>query len=445
MKNKPHTAKICLNPDKTGNEAAYEKKSTIAAAFDIGTTEVSAELWDLSSCRLINRIHKKNPQTLYGSDIISRIRFANLSNKNEEILHNEIISCCNSMINQLCGDDVEKSSIDNAVVVGNTAMLHFFTGTSAKELGYAQFTPEFCRTISVSPKKLGIGINENGCIKLLPAIGGYAGSDLTAAVLFSKITLNSGLNLIIDVGTNTEIAAAMDGRLLVCTAPAGPAFEGAQLINGMKAASGAISSFKIDDSGNICLETIENAEPCGICGSGIIDIVAALLCRGIIYKNGRILQRYEAILNDVKYSVAERIYIGRSNPFFLLYKNKINKIIITQQDIRQIQLAKAATAAAVRTLLHILAAKESDISSLCLTGTFGSRLNIENAKLIGLLPKIDTHKIRLIDNAALSGASSVLLSPDSAKYADTVAEYAEHIQLSTLSYFKKQFTASIDF
>lgn len=370
-------------------------------AVDIGTTTVVAYL--INNGKIVDYISQLNSQKPYGDDVISRINYTIEHKDGTNKLHSLISDQIDSMAKSL----IEKNEIftDNIALCGNTTMMHLFANVSPASIGLAPYKPAFTEL-----KTLGNNT-------LLPSISGYVGSDTVTAILASGMHLNEEISLLVDIGTNGEIALGNRDKILTCSAAAGPAFEGAQISCGVGGISGAINSIIIDND-EISYSTI-NAQPAiGICGSAVFDCVAQMLDNNLVDETGYF---EDEILNITK------------------------DISITANDIRQIQLAKAAIAAGINTLIKESNISVSDIQSCYIAGGFGSYLNKESAVKTGLLPKELLHKIISIGNAAGMGAYLWQVSDKCKQQTQKIKEITEYIELSNSSVFNEEFINCMTF
>lgn len=441
---------------KNENIVSIEKGDTSShsygVAFDIGTTTVVGMLWDLEKGILIDSEAMANPQGIYGSDVISRILFASASDSNLEEIWLKIIESINKIINILSDrNGLNRNFIYDMTVVGNTAMTHIFLGINPDSIAVNPFVPIFSNGCCIDAVSAGIDINPNCDVYVLPNIGGQVGSDITACILYTDIFNLCGVSVVVDIGTNGEILAAVNGKVFAASTAAGPAFEGAGIYCGIRAGDGAIEKIRIQEK-YVYTEVIGNGEARGICGSGIIDAVAQLVSVGIVDKNGYMLEKDEALQKGLCKELCDRIIETKEGTAFIIYYSKNNNknenigdIIITQKDIRAVQLAKGAVSAGVKTLLKNIGVFENDIDRFIVAGAFGNYIDKKNAIKIKLFPDISTEKIFFVGNAAGSGASMALLSVSERKRAEICAEKTEHIELSESEYFQDEFINSMNF
>lgn len=420
-------------------EAGDTRGKIYGLAFDIGTTTVAGFLLDLSQGQVLGAASRTNSQTAYGADVISRIRFATEQDNGLQCLQENVLSVMNEIINQLVvqnGIDIE--TIYQVSVVGNTVMSHLFLGLPPAALGKSPFIPVFSSMTVIPAGSLGLEINRRAQVIVLPNIAGYVGSDTTAALLAAGIDENPGPAMMIDLGTNGEIALACEGRLYTCSAAAGPAFEGAHIDQGMRAVVGAIEEVHIDKT--VSIRVTGDTAPCGICGSGLIDAVSELVKAGIVNHKGRILPP-NGLDGEISQELRRRLRPGQSGQEFVLHygSNGADDVVLTQRDVRELQVAKAAVRAGAEILLKEAGVRAGDLKALKLAGAFGSFVRKESLLSIGLLPGVDAQVVHSIGNAAGVGALLALSSAKARRQAERLAGKAVHIELSLRPDFSRAF------
>lgn len=409
-----------------------ENEKCYGLAFDIGTTTVVGRLWDLRKAESIGAAARTNPQSDFGADVISRIMYCGMEEGNLKRMQDKVIGCFNEIIQEFVNEyGIDPMDIRRVTAVGNTTMSHLLLAIDPKSLALAPFSPGFTGPVKKKAGELNIDILPEAIVDVLPNIAGHVGSDVVAVMLSSGLKEMAGANLAIDIGTNGEIVLADSGRMLACSTAAGPAFEGACIQHGMRAATGAIEAMTIEGD-EVKLAVIGDSEPVGICGSGLIDCVAELLKAGIINAKGKLLTKDEAVQSGLSEKLANRLSAESGGNSFVLHygKNEKGKIVITQKDIREVQLAKGAILAGIRIMMQELEIQDSDLSRVFLAGAFGNYIKKESALAIGLLPDVYLKKIVSIGNAAGAGASMALLSAASLEKAMLLANETDHIELS---------------
>ncbi|MCP3689778.1 MAG: DUF4445 domain-containing protein, partial [Gammaproteobacteria bacterium] len=403
-------------------------------AFDIGTTTVVGYLVDLTSGANLASVSGLNPQTVFGGDVISRIGFAAEKPAHVKKLHQRIVTFMNDLSRQACNQaDIKPTDVCKATIVGNTCMLHLLLGIDPTPLGSAPYEPAFTSAYNCPARECGLRLHDNAQVYLLPVIAGFVGADTVAMILSAKLSSQAGNVIAADIGTNAEVVLKTDQGLIACSSPAGPALEGGQIHDGMRAAHGAID--KVSLAEDILIHSIGDAPALGICGSGLIDAVAVLLDLGIIDKSGRLHIEPKTQLTA---AIAARLRQGESGmaEFVLVWaadSGNYLDIVLTQGDIRQLQLAKAAIMSGVQALLDQVELEFDNIDSFLLAGGFGNYINIRNARRIGLIPNLAGDRIHYIANAAGSGAQHSLLSDRSRKKAQNIAVSTKHLSLAGMA------------
>jgi uncharacterized 2Fe-2S/4Fe-4S cluster protein (DUF4445 family) len=393
-------------------------------AVDIGTTTVVAKLIDMRTGRCRTTEATLNPQTRFGDDIISRIAYAESVEKLTE-LQKIIIDCINDLILKLCEKAaIESKQIHEVCVVGNTTMNHIFLKFPVSTLGRAPYKAYSLDAHDVTPNEIGLKINPDGNVHVVENISGFVGADTIAVAFAADIDSAEEMTLIVDIGTNGELVLGTKDKLYAASCAAGPALEGARITCGSRAAEGAIEAVVVNDD-DIDFDVIGNCLPGSICGSGLIDAVAVMLELGIIDKTGRFAEP-DTLRDNLPPNIFYRIGTKYDEPAFYLAET----VFLTQKDIRQVQLAKAAIRAGTKILQRKLNLKDSDIKHILLAGAFGNYIRKENALRIGLLPNVSPERIRFIGNAAASGAQMILISQNSRDKAKELARKIEYIEIA---------------
>ncbi|HEX2961007.1 MAG TPA: ASKHA domain-containing protein [Ignavibacteriales bacterium] len=412
------------------------------AAVDIGTTTVAAKLFNINTGEVSAVSSALNSQQPFGADVISRTNYI-ISNKGGlEELHSLIVSQVNSLLEELCREaGIEKSAVYKVSVAGNTIMRHIFLGITPENIAFSPYTPVVKRALSLNAGELKIDINNGGIVYLLPDLGSYVGSDITAVLTVLNLESEDDIRLVVDIGTNGEIVLGSKQRILASSSPAGPAWEGATITHGMRASRGAIERAEIKN-GSLKVLTIGGAEAKGICGSGLHDLVTEFLRAGIIDKSGRILDK-ESLPQDTSDELKNRIIPSETgiNDIMLTQSG----IMLTQKDIREVQLAKAAISAGIGILMKELNVTSGGIGGIFVAGAFGNHLKGEDAVELGMLPGVAPDKIKFIGNAALSGAGAVLLSEEARLKAESLSEIVEYVEISGREDFQDIFVNSMLF
>lgn len=409
-------------------------------AVDIGTTKVVAYLINLSDGKVLATESMPNPQIPYGEDLMSRISYTIRHNDGMEILRKAIVDGLNSLINKLCAQaGIEPTDILQVMIVGNTAMHHIFFGIPARHLASAPYAPAVRTSLSLPAGEAGVDIYPFGKVTSLPNVAGFVGADAVADLLSSRLYKDKTLGMMIDIGTNTEIIAGNSDRLISCSCASGPAFEGAHISFGMRAATGAIERVWIDpNTAEVRVTTVDDAPPKGICGSGIVDAISEMFKAGILDDTGKL----------VLDSGCDRIRRTDSGPaeFVLVWGSELEggkDITISQKDIQEIQLAKAAIYTGVAILLRKLRAKPQDIRRVYAAGAFGTYVDAGAAVNIGMYPDVPLDRIRFIGNAAGSGARMALRSTKVADLAEELSRKIEYVELAAEKDFQTEYAKAM--
>jgi uncharacterized 2Fe-2S/4Fe-4S cluster protein (DUF4445 family) len=403
----------------------------LGLAVDLGTTKIAGYLIDLNSGQALGADGRMNPQISHGEDIISRITGAVKSTTEASQLQKLVVDAITELATELCAEvKASTEEIVEAVVVGNTAMHHLFLGLPVKQLASSPFVAAINAAVDIRSRDLGIPIAAGAYVHLLPNIAGFVGADHVAMLLATKTQWTAGAQLAIDIGTNTEVSLIAGDRITCASCASGPAFEGGHIKDGMRAASGAIERLRIED-GKIEYQTIEGVPAVGICGSGIFDALAQFYRHGIIDRHGRMQDDHPQVRTRKK-----------QREFVLVSKQERNgrpPIVITQQDIRELQLAKAAIQTGIQVLLKANDLSEDELSQVIIAGAFGSYIDVASAITIGMLPSLPLNRFRQVGNAAGMGAKLALVSLSKRTEAQHIAAQAEYIELSTDPNFTEAF------
>ena len=419
-----------LYPSPYTKKFAKQNCAAVGMAADIGTTTVAVFFYNLITGRHLYTASCLNPQKAFGADVMSRIELCVNDSENVKILHGIIINALNVLANEFSQNtDIKKEFICDCVIAGNTTMQLLAHGLDPASLGASPFIPQSLFGCEV--KSRDIGLNIPGNTYFMPAIGGFLGGDITACLLsrdFDRIKHDAFL---IDIGTNGEMALLSSGKIIACSTAAGPAFEGAKIRFGTGSINGAIKSFKLEDG--LKTETIGNAPPRGICGSGLIDAAAEFVRERLIDETGRIDEDYEGSYKNLICDTQDGLSLA-------LTEDK--SIYLTSRDIRELQLAKAAIRAGAITLLK---SADSESAAGFIAGGFGSAINLKSAAVLGLLPKELSFNAQAIGNAAGSGAVKCLLSRKNRTRAQKIADNVQVIDLSVNKIFEEEFIEGMMF
>jgi uncharacterized 2Fe-2S/4Fe-4S cluster protein (DUF4445 family) len=413
------------------------KSPVFGLAVDIGTTKVAAYLLDLESAATVGQASAMNPQIHFGEDVISRIHYCIEHDDGRNTLQARIMGTLNDLLENLYTEaNIRKEQVVGAVVVGNTAMHHLFAGLPVSQLGLLPFVPSVNQAVEIPAGELGLHIAPGAVVYLPPNIAGYVGADHVSMVLASAAHETDKTTLAVDIGTNTEISLLHDSKISCCSCASGPAFEGAHIREGMRAAAGAIEKVQIHDN-QVSLMTIGGISPVGICGSGILDAVAEMVRSQIIDPRGVIrpgspLVRGSGKTIELVLAAAPETGCGRD-------------LTINRRDINEILLAKAAIRTGIDVLLENAGISAEDIDHFIVAGAFGTYLDLRSTIQIGMFPSLPLERFSQVGNAAGSGARQMLMSAQKRGQAEELARQMEYIELTSYPNFKEIFYKSLAF
>jgi uncharacterized 2Fe-2S/4Fe-4S cluster protein (DUF4445 family) len=391
-------------------------------AIDLGTTKIAGYLLDLADGRILGSRAMANAQAVYGDDVISRITCAMGSPANGKKLQSTAIKAVDALIQELsAAAAVEAPQIKMITICGNTAMHHLALGLPVSQLAQAPYLPWVKDPVNTSGRGLGLKSAPGAAIYFLPNIGGYVGGDHVAVLAATGAPDIKAVTLIIDIGTNTEISLAAGGRLTSVSCASGPAFEGGHIKFGIKASPGAIDKIIIRDS-RVKFKTIGGGQPLGICGSGILDAVAQMAAEGVIDPGGRMDKGHPLV------SASE----GRLQVRVAGREESLNgeDIVITQGDVRELQLAKAAIRTGINVLLKAADIAAEDVKTIIIAGTFGNYIDIKSAISTGMLPDLPLRRFSQVGNAAGAGACLVLVSATARNKMEEMARRVDYLELA---------------
>ncbi|MDP4128295.1 MAG: ASKHA domain-containing protein, partial [Bacillota bacterium] len=384
---------------------------------------------DLHQGTIIKVVSTENEQTAYGADVISRINVAMESQEGAAALRTAIRRTINRLLEELeFQTKVGKNEILKMTIVGNTTMHHLLLGLDVSHLAVSPFVSVCNSPLEFSALELGLGLNPQARIWLLPNIGGFVGGDTVGAIMGTPSVLGKGNHLLLDLGTNCELFLKTDTTMLACSTAAGPAFEGAGITHGMRAKRGAIESVTISEEGLVC-QVIGDQKPIGICGSGLIMSIDEMLKSGIINKQGKILDPDNT--DSLSFELRRRIRPAeKGREFVLAYgSDQTQDITLSQKDIGSLQLAKGAVCAGIKTLVEMAGISIAELDSVTLSGTFATYLKTVNILNIGLVPDIPEEKINAVGNAAHVGAILALLNHQEVAKAGDLYRKIKHVEL----------------
>ena len=426
-------------------EAGDTSEHAYGLAFDIGTTSIVGTLLHLETGEELAVVGGVNPQTVYGGDLMSRIAYAQFDEKKLVALRAKVLNAINGFIKEACRmAGVSRDHVYKIVVVGNTCMHHIFLGVDVTFVGLAPYAPAVSDGIVVPAGELPLKSAPNAQVCLLPIVAGFVGADTMACVLATRIYESEELRALVDIGTNGEVVMGSKDRLMACSAPAGPALEGAQIRHGMRGAMGAVEAVTIDD--DVHCNVIGSARAIGICGSGLIDACAKMLGAGVLDGTGRLRTRDRERL---PLALGARLRTAGSGVEFVLVRDvdagKNEDVTLTQGDIRQLQLAKSAIYSGIVLLQRVMGIGDDDLAELMLCGGFGNYINTESAVTIRLLPSVPLDRISYVGNAAHLGAQMALLSERERTRAEELAQRIEHVALAARPDFQDIFVDGMGF
>jgi len=403
----------------------------LGLAIDLGTTKVAGYLVDLSDGRTLTAKGIMNPQISYGEDIISRINTAVKSPDGGVQLQRLAVESIAELCANLCAEaHADTEQVVEAVVVGNTAMHHLLLNLPVKQLAVSPFVPAVSRSLEVKARDLGLGIAPGAYVHLLPNIAGFVGADHVSMLLATDAWQAKETTVALDIGTNTEVSLIYKGKIVTTSCASGPAFEGGHIKYGMRAATGAIERLRIDGD-RVQYQTIDGAPPVGICGSGILDALAQLYLAKIIDEGGRIIDNRPRV----------RAFKGQREFVLVAKEERYGKpaITITQHDVRELQLAKAAIRTGIQVLLETAGCAEDDIRQVIIAGAFGTYIDVTSAVAIGMLPSLPLKRFRQVGNAAGMGAKLALISLKSQARAEAIARRVAYMELASNPNFQPTF------
>jgi len=423
---------VLIEPNDTSHK-------NFGVCFDIGTTTISGQLVDLNTKKVLGTKATYNKQASFGSDIITRIIYAQEQDGLEK-LHHAVIDGMNQMLQELIQEHhIDLNDANCVLCAGNTTMVHLLLRVDPTYIRREPYVPTANFVPTIRAAEAGIKINPRGLLSCVPGISSYVGGDVTAGILSCGLDEEKDLSLLIDIGTNGEIVLGNKEFLISASASAGPAFEGSGVTCGMRASRGAIQKVKINPTDSlVTYETIANAKPRGICGSGYIDTIAQMLNSGLLDKNGKI----KAIKNE---RIRENEF---GKEFVLAFKEKADStsdIVITEADIENIKRAKAAIYSAASVLVRHMNLDFRKIKKIFIAGGFGTYIDINNAITIGLLPDLEKTRFIFVGNSSLAGARQILLSYEAMKKANEIAHKITCFELSVEAKYMDEYVAALFF
>lgn len=438
------TATVCEG-GRTPRIVMVEKGDTTRRSFglavDVGTTTIAGKLFSQTDGEVLATAARANAQIPYGEDVISRINFSKEDEEGLATLRKAVMSTIGEIVEEVCGEsDVEPREIMAASMAGNSTMIHLLLEISPATIQLEPYIPTICTLEYLTARSFDMPIHPSGGVYLLPGRAGFVGGDITADVLACGMHKRGETALMIDVGTNGEVVLGNKDWLMACSCSAGPAFEGGEVEHGMRAEHGAIETVEIDDELNLTYETIGEAAPRGICGTGLIDLIAELFYHGFIDRAGTLLSK-----GCDEIVCLEDREEGYGNAFIVVPAEESDTgkaIFISEADIKNILRTKAAMYAACAILVNNAGLTFADIERVYISGGFGRYLDSWKCRLLGLLPDIEDWRFDYIGNGALQGARLALLSKELRGEAREVFENMTYLELSVRQEFMDEFSSA---
>ena len=434
-----------------GIESGNTADKIFGVAIDIGTTTVVCELVDMNTGKQLANSSMINAQKHFGLDVLTRITYE-IENPKDGInkLQTAIVDSINDMIEDVCHKTgIEKKYIYEVSVGANCTMMHMLLGISAKTIGKSPYAPVFTGSRNILASEIGIKISKKGRLYCLPSVSSYIGADIVAGAYVCDLQHKKGNVLFIDIGTNGEIVLSKAGKLLSCSCAAGPALEGMNISSGMRASEGAIEDIEIIN-GSVNIKTIGNKEPVGICGSGILAAVRELVKSGIIKKEGAFIKKDKLPETDSRYDLIQ--LNGKKREFIVCDKStseknnhENEKILITQGDIRQVQLAKGAILSGFLALLRKAGISMSELDKVMIAGQFGAHLPADSLTGTGILPEEVGDKLEYVGNSSKAGAYMALMSSNVKKEMEELAVNMDYMELGAIEDYERLFSDCLIF
>jgi uncharacterized 2Fe-2S/4Fe-4S cluster protein (DUF4445 family) len=425
-------------------QAGDKTKHHLAVAIDIGTTTVAGILVDLYDGIILGRASRYNQQITVADDVSSRISYCSNATRVKKLQELIVKDTINPILEELCHETAfDVNEISRMAICGNTVMMHLLLGLNPQSIGKIPFNAVTEIPGEYLAKDIGLSMIGNGIIDMVPSISGYVGGDITADIYVAKMHERKELTAMVDIGTNGEMVVSYENKIMACATPAGPAFEGAGLHQGCRASFGAIESVNIDKEMNFSVSIIGDTKARGICGSGIIDFIAQARKVGLINMNGR--YDIEKLQSTGRY-IQMDLQCRNAHACILAFKEESSldcEIVVTEQDIAKILQAKAAIYSGLKTLIHLCGFKFKDVARFILAGGFSSHIDIANAKILGLIPDIDSNKIEVIGNGSLAGSFLGLIEPDALNKYREIANKPEVIELNLTDEFQNNFIEAL--
>lgn len=425
-----------------GIENGDTTEKVYGVAIDIGTTTVVCALIDMLTGKELANASMINAQKHFGLDVLTRITYE-IEHKDTGVadLQKAIVDSINTMIDEICQKTgVSKANIYEISVGANCTMMHTLLGVNAASIGKAPYAPMFTGAKDIKASDIGIEVSKSARLYCLPSVSAYIGADIVAGAYVCELKKQKENVLFIDIGTNGEIVLSKSGQLLCCSCAAGPALEGMNISAGMRAAEGAIEDIKITENG-VELKVIGNEEPVGICGSGILAAIKELLRVGLVRKDGAFIKKNKLDESDYRYDMLQMNGIKRE---FIVVDGE-EKLLITQGDIRQVQLAKGAILSGFIALLHKADITMEDLDKVMIAGQFGAHLPADSLTGTGILPEEVKDKLVYIGNSSKTGAYMALMSSKVKREMEELASHMDYMELGATENYERLFSDCLIF
>jgi uncharacterized 2Fe-2S/4Fe-4S cluster protein (DUF4445 family) len=443
LEDHPQVALVVSGREIVAAEPVEAFDGIFGVAVDIGSTSLAAAIVDLATGRVVASQSRVNPQVRYGADIISRIHFAQEHREGNALLHRTVTQAVGEMIGDLAEQaGVATDRVFAVACAGNATMTHAAVGADVRPLGQAPYVGVFTREQAMEAADFGWPTHPRAAARFLPMIGRHVGGDTVAAILACGIDRSEDWQLLVDLGTNTEVVLGSRARMIATSTAAGPAFEGANIAHGMRAAPGAIDRVRVLSDGRLVVGTVGNQPARGLCGSGLIDAVAELYGAGVIAASGYLRSRQECEAEGVASRLLDRLV---QSPDGQRAVRLGGEVILTAQDVRQLQLVKGSIAAGIALVMRHAGVEVSQLAGVHIAGTFGSFVRKASALAIGLVPPIDPEHIHFVGNAAGVGARMSLVDARARRRTWRIARRCEYVELAGHPDYEEAFCEAIPF
>ena len=431
-----YSTRVYANDNLIATEEGDTQSRMYGIALDIGTTTLVASLVDLQNGNILENSSVLNPLVYYGHDVMSRIKYATSHKDGLFRMHGELISAINFLISFLSSEkDIKPENIYQVIAAGNTTMQHIFLNKEIRGIGEYPYTAEILDTFTTTAKELAIAIAEYAPVTTFPCFSAYVGGDIVSGLLAIHHETLELPALFLDIGTNGEMVLFLDNQIVATSTAAGPCFEGVTISSGMRASVGAIEHVRLGEK--VFFDVIGGGKPRGICGSGLVEAVSELVRVGLVNSRGRL----QSIGSDIAVKYGKYLFEKDGRRYFRLAEN----VSISQEDIRQVQLAKAAIRAGVEILLATCNIKSEELKTVIIAGAFGYHLKDESLFRTGFLPPLKNARILYVGNSSLEGAVQALLNKKLIHDASRIARTVQVMELSQIPEFEGVFVREMHF